>query len=111
MTADMETMKRQIKEKGVATEEGRKGNTPSYHSEDRDRHVTPSQAESRSLRTGDTQSRTSRTRYSRSKRTRTERSYTEGSSYRPSHTHQTTSRHTELPRTVDLRAVLEEKAR
>ncbi|KAF5932050.1 hypothetical protein HYC85_028221 [Camellia sinensis] len=84
MTADMEAMKRQIKGKEVATGEGRKGNTPPCHSEDRGRHTTPSQAESRSLRTGDTQSRTSRIRY---------------------------SRQTELPRSSDLRTVLEERTR
>ncbi|CAL5396093.1 unnamed protein product [Camellia sinensis] len=60
--------------------------------------------------TGDTQSITSRTRHSRSERTRTKRSYTEGNSYRLSHTHQTTSRHIELPRSADLRSVLEEWA-
>ena len=87
MAADMETMKRQIKGKGVATGEGRKGTTPPHHSKNRHRLTTPSQAENRSLRTGDTQLRTSRTRYSKSERTRTERSYTEGSSYYPSHTH------------------------
>ncbi|GMP55083.1 hypothetical protein CsSME_00020014 [Camellia sinensis var. sinensis] len=89
MAADMETMKRRIKGKEVATEEGCKGSTHSYHLEDRDRQVTPSQAESKSLRTDDIQSKASRTRYSRSERMRTERSYTEGSSYRPSHLHQT----------------------
>ena len=94
MTADMEAMKRQIKGKWVVTGEGRKGNTPPRHSEDRGRHTTPSQTESRSLRTGNTQSRTSRTRYSRSERMRSLRSYTEGSTYRPSHTHQTSSRQT-----------------
>ncbi|KAF5936738.1 hypothetical protein HYC85_024244 [Camellia sinensis] len=111
MAADMETMKRRIKGKEVATGEGRKGNTPPRHSEDRGRYTTPSQAESRSLRSGDTQSRTSRTRYSRSERTRSLRSHTEGSTYRPSHTHQTSSRQTELPRSSDLRTVLEERAR
>ena len=49
MVADMETMKCQIKEKMVATEGGYKGNTPPYLSEDGDRHVTPSQVESKSL--------------------------------------------------------------
>ncbi|KAF5931994.1 hypothetical protein HYC85_028165 [Camellia sinensis] len=107
----MEAMKRQINEKWVATGEGRKGNAPPRHSEDRSRHTTTSQAESRSLRTSDTQSGTSRTRYSRSKRTRSLRSYTEGSTYRPSHSHQTSSRQTELPRSSDLRTVLEERAR
>ncbi|KAF5954447.1 hypothetical protein HYC85_007303 [Camellia sinensis] len=63
---DMETMKCQIKGNEVATEEGRKGNTPPRHSDGRNRHTTPSQAESKILKTGDTQSRTSRTRYSRS---------------------------------------------
>ena len=111
MAADIESMKSQRKGKGVIAKEGRKGNTHSCHSEDRDRQVTPSQIESRSLRSGDTQSRTSKTRYSRSERTRTERSYTEGSIYWPSHSHQTTSRHMELPRSVDLRTVLEERAR
>lgn len=79
MAANMETMKRQIKGKGVAEEEIGKSKTHSCHSGDHDRQVTPSQTESRSLGTGDTQSRTSRTRYSRSERTRTERSCTEGS--------------------------------
>ena len=54
MEADMESMKHQIKGKLVATGEGRKGNTPPRHSEDHDRRTTPSQAESRSLRTGNT---------------------------------------------------------
>ena len=49
MAADMEAMKRQIKGKGVATGEGRKGHMPPRHSEDRSRHTTPSQTESRSL--------------------------------------------------------------
>ncbi|KAF5932947.1 hypothetical protein HYC85_029118 [Camellia sinensis] len=111
MAADMEAMKCQIKGKRVATGEGRKGNTPPRHSEDRGRHTTPSQLESRSLRTSDTQSRTSRTRYSRSERTKSLRSYTEGSTYLPSHTHKTSSRQTELPRLSDLRTVLEERAR
>ena len=83
MATDMELMKRQIKVKGVATGEVRKSNTPPRHSKRRGRHTTPSQAESRSLRTGDTQIRTSRTCYSRSERTRTERSCTEGSTYQP----------------------------
>mgnify|MGYP003703510067 CR=1 FL=1 len=90
---------------------GRKSKTPPRHSEDHGRHSTPSRAESRSLRTGDTQSRTSRTRYSRSERMRSLRSYTEGSTYHPSHSHQTSSRQTELPRSSDLRIMLEEKAR
>jgi len=111
MAADMQSMKRQIKGKGVATGEGRKGNTPPCHLEDRDRHTIPLQVESRSLRTGDTQSRTSRTRCSRFERTSTERSYTSGSTYWPSPTHRTTSRHTELPRSSDLRPVLDERAR
>ncbi|KAF5932950.1 hypothetical protein HYC85_029121 [Camellia sinensis] len=111
MAVDMEAMKRQIKGKRVATGEGRKGNTPPRHSEDRGRHTTPSQAESRSLRTSDTQSRTSRTRYSRSERTKSLRSYTDGSTYLPSHTHKTSSRQTELPRSSDLWTVLEERAR
>ncbi|GMP59901.1 hypothetical protein CsSME_00022987 [Camellia sinensis var. sinensis] len=44
MAADMESMKCQIKGKGVATGEGCKGNTPPRHSEDCGRHTTPSQA-------------------------------------------------------------------
>ncbi|GMP69496.1 hypothetical protein CsSME_00028731 [Camellia sinensis var. sinensis] len=111
MAADMELMKCQIKGKVVATGKRRKGNTPPRHSEGRGKHTTPSQAGSRSLKTGDTQTRTSRTRYSRSERTRTERSYTEGSTYRPSRTHQTLSRQTKLPRSSDLQTVLEERAR
>ena len=106
----MEAMKRQIKGKWVATREGCKGNAPPRHSEDRSRHTTTSQAESRSLRTSDTQSRTSRTCYSRFERTRSLRSYTKGSTYRPSHSHQTSSRQTELPRSSDLRTMLEERA-
>ena len=54
IAADMEVMKRQMKGKGVATGEGRKSKAPPRRSEDRGRHSTPSQAESRSLRTGDT---------------------------------------------------------
>ena len=111
MTADMEAMKHQIKEKWGAIGEGHKGNAPPRHSENRSRHTMTSQADSRSLRTGDTQTRTSRTRYSRSERTRSLRSYTEGSTYRPSHSHQTSSKQTELPRSSDLRIMLEEKAR
>ena len=111
MAADMEALKRQMKKKEVATGEGRKNETPPRHSENRSRNTTPSQGESRSLRTGDTQSWSSRTRHSRSERTRSERSYTEGSTYWPSHSHQTRSRQTELPRSSDLRTVLEEKAR
>ena len=107
----MEAMKRQMKRKGVATGEGCKSKMPPRRSEDHGRHSTPSQAESRSLRTGDTQSRTSRTRFSRSERTRSLRSYTEGSTYRPSRSHQTSSKQTELPRSSDLRNILEEKAR
>ena len=73
MAADIEFMKSQIKGKGVATKEGRKGNTHSCHSGDCDRQVTPSQTESRILRAGDTQAKNSRTRYSRPERMRTER--------------------------------------
>ncbi|XP_028084233.1 uncharacterized protein LOC114285395 [Camellia sinensis] len=91
MAVDMETMKRQMKGKWMATEEKRKSNTPSRHSEDRDRQVTPSQVENKSLKISDIQSRTARTRYSKSERSRTESSYMLGSTYRP-HTHQTTSR-------------------
>lgn len=111
MAADMETLKSQMKGKGVTTGEGRTSKTPPRHSESRGRNAIPSQAESKSLRTGDTQSRSSRTRHSRSERVRSGRSYTEGSTYWPSHTHQTRSRQTELPRSSDLRTVLEERAR
>lgn len=111
MAADMETLKRQMKGKGVATGDGRKKKTPPRCSENHGRYSIPSQAESRSLRTGDTQSRTSRTRYSRSERTKSLRSYIEGSTYRPSYSHQTSSKQTELPKSSDLRIMLEEKAR
>ncbi|KAF5933814.1 hypothetical protein HYC85_029985 [Camellia sinensis] len=111
MAADMEALKRQMKTKDVATGEGRKHKTPPRHSENRSRNTTPSQGESRSLRTGDTHSLSSRTRHSRSDRARSERSYTKGSTYWPSHSLQTRSRQTELPRSSDLRTVLEEKAR
>ncbi|GMP78455.1 hypothetical protein CsSME_00034378 [Camellia sinensis var. sinensis] len=110
MEADMETMKCQIKGKAAAEEEVGKSRAYPRHSEDRDRQDALSHTENRSLRTYDTQSRTLRTRYSMSERTRTERSYTEGSSYRPLHSHQTTSRHTELPRLADLQTVLEKSA-
>ena len=97
MAADMEALKRQMKKKEVATGEGRKNKTPPRHSENHSRNTTPSQGESRSLKTGDTHSWSSRTHHSRSERTRSERSYIEGSTYWPSHTHQTRSRQTELP--------------
>ena len=107
----MEALKRQMKKKEVATGEGRINKTPPRRSEAHSRNTTASQGESRSLKTGDTQSWSSRTRHSRSERTRSERSYTEGSTYWPSHSHQTRSRQTELPRSSVLRSMLEEKAR
>ncbi|THG09606.1 hypothetical protein TEA_025099 [Camellia sinensis var. sinensis] len=51
MAVDMEALKRQMKGKGEATGEGRKSKTPHCRSEDRGKHSTLSQAESRSLRT------------------------------------------------------------
>lgn len=111
MAADMESLKRQMKGKEVATGEGRNKKTPPRHSDGRSRNSTPSRPEDRSLRTGDTRSVSSRTRHSRSERARSKRSYTEGSTYWPSHTHHTRSRQTELPRSSDLRSMLEEKAR
>ena len=111
MAADMEAMKCQIKGKGVATGERRKGNAPPRHSEDRSKHTTTSLAECRFLKTIDTQSTTSRTCYSKYERSRSLRSYTERSTYRPSHMHHTSSRQTELPISSDLRTVLEERAR
>ena len=54
MAADMEALKSQMKGKRVATGKGCKNKTPPRHSEDLGRHSTPSRADSRSLRTGET---------------------------------------------------------
>ncbi|KAF5931889.1 hypothetical protein HYC85_028060 [Camellia sinensis] len=62
MATNIETMKHQMK-----------GNTHSCHSKDRDRQVTLSQTESRSLRSSNAQSKTSKTSYSRPERVKTKK--------------------------------------